>query len=64
MAVRCSNSPDRLDVVHYKREQAAAFAPAFQMVWCETIEISPLELAVDAVADPVDETHLYRLRRR
>jgi SAM-dependent methyltransferase len=52
-----------LEVLYYKPEHADAFAESFQMVWCESTEISPEDLAVDPVADPRDETRAYRLIR-
>jgi SAM-dependent methyltransferase len=64
MAAEFKNRPTDLEVLYYKPEQAAAFAESFQMVWCETTEISQKDLAVDPVADPHDQTRAYRLPRR
>jgi SAM-dependent methyltransferase len=64
MAEEFKDYPTSLEVLYCKPEQAAAFAESFQMVWCESTEISPEDLAVDPVADPRDETRAYRLLRR
>src|SRR6202035_42335 len=56
--------PDELEVLYCKAEEAAAFVESFEMVWCESTEISAEDLAVDPVADPRDETRAYRLLRR
>jgi SAM-dependent methyltransferase len=54
--------PDDLEILYCKAEQAEAFAESFEMTWCETIGISPEDLAADPVADPGDQTRAYRLR--
>jgi SAM-dependent methyltransferase len=64
MAAEFHGRPADLEVLYYKPEQAGAFAESFQIVWCETVGISPEDLAVDPVADLRDETRAYRLLRR
>jgi SAM-dependent methyltransferase len=64
MASEFQSRPGELEVLYCKAEQAAAFTESFQMVWCESTEISAEDLAADPVADLRDETRAYRLLRR
>ena len=58
----CGSLRVKLAALYYKPEQAAAFAEAFHMTWCDAVAISPEDLAADPVADLRDETRAYRLR--
>jgi SAM-dependent methyltransferase len=62
MAVQFHGREADLDVLYYKPEQAAAFADAYRMTWCDAVAISLEDLAADPVADVRDETRAYRLR--
>jgi predicted RNA methylase len=62
MKRRFDGRPDALEVVYQKPEQAAAFEEAFDLIWCEAIEMSEGDSRVEPVADPRDESRAYRLR--
>jgi SAM-dependent methyltransferase len=62
MRNRFSQNPADLEVIYQKPEQAIAFAQDFDMVWCEAIPMSQDDQNAELVADPRDESRLYRLR--
>jgi SAM-dependent methyltransferase len=61
LTVAFQDRPSDLEVLYYKPQHADAFARDFEMIWCESVAISPEDLAIDPVADRRDETKAYRL---
>jgi SAM-dependent methyltransferase len=51
---------DELEIVYQKPEQAAVLESDFQMVWGGVCELSEVDRVADPVADPLDETRVYR----
>ena len=62
MIAHFRDTPDDLDILYYKPEQAAVFREGFDQLWCEAIPIPGEELAADRAAAPDDEACAYRLR--
>ena len=53
---------DELEIVYQKPEQAAAMEEDFDMVWGGVCALSEEDAASDPVADPQDETRIYRFK--
>jgi SAM-dependent methyltransferase len=53
---------DELEVVYQKPEQAAVLERDFELVWRGVCPLSEEDRASDPVADPRDETRVYRLK--
>jgi len=51
---------DELEIVYQKPEQAAVLESDFEMVWGGVCELSEVDRISDPVADPRDETRVYR----
>jgi SAM-dependent methyltransferase len=64
LAIAFRDRPLDLEVLYYKPPPTDAFARDFEMIWCESVPISPEDLAIDPVADKNDETKAYRLARK
>jgi ribosomal protein S24E len=53
---------DELEIVYQKPEQAAVLERDFELVWRGVCPLSEEDRASDPVADPRDETRVYRLK--
>ena len=53
---------DELEIVYQKPEQAAVLERDFEMVWGGVCPLSEEDRVSDPVADPRDETRVYRLK--
>jgi SAM-dependent methyltransferase len=60
MRERFGDRRDELEIVYQKPEQAASLENDFEMVWGGVCELSEEDRASDPVADPRDETRVYR----
>lgn len=63
MRERFGERRDELEIVYQKPEQAAVLEGDFEMVWGGVCELSEEDRISDPVADPRDETRVYRLKR-
>jgi SAM-dependent methyltransferase len=62
MLERFGDRRDELAIVYQKPEQAASLEKDFEMVWGGICELSEEDRVSDPVADPRDETKVYRWR--
>jgi SAM-dependent methyltransferase len=60
MHERFGDRRDELEIVYQKPEQAASLEKDFEMVWGGVCELSEEDRISDPVADPRDETRVYR----
>jgi SAM-dependent methyltransferase len=60
---RFGDKRDELEIVYQKPEQAASLENDFEMVWRGVYELSEEDRISDPVADPRDETRVYRWKR-
>jgi hypothetical protein len=60
MRERFGDRRDELEIVYQKPEQAAALEKDFEMVWGGVCALSEDDRISDPVADPRDETKVYR----
>jgi hypothetical protein len=63
MRERFGSRRDQLEIVYQKPEQAASLEGDFEMVWGGVCELSEEDRISDPVADPRDETRVYRWKR-
>jgi hypothetical protein len=63
MRERFGGRRDQLEIVYQKPEQAAVLEGDFEMVWGGVCELSEEDRISDPVADPRDETKVYRWKR-
>jgi hypothetical protein len=63
MRERFGDKRDELEIVYQKPEQAASLENDFEMVWRGVYELSEEDRISDPVADPRDETRVYRWKR-
>ncbi|HWW96785.1 MAG TPA: class I SAM-dependent methyltransferase [Edaphobacter sp.] len=63
MRERFGDRRDELEIVYQKPEQAAMLEGDFEMVWGGVCELSEEDKLSDPVADPRDETRVYRWKR-
>jgi SAM-dependent methyltransferase len=64
MRERFNGRRDELEIVYQKPEQAAVLEDEFEMVWGGVCELSEVDRASDPVADPRDETRVYRWKTK
>jgi SAM-dependent methyltransferase len=57
------NKRNELEIVYQKPEQAAALERDFEMVWGGVCELTQEDRISDPVADPRDETRVYRWKK-
>jgi hypothetical protein len=62
MRRRFGDRRDELEIVYQKPEQAASLEEDFEMVWRGVCALSEEDRVSDPVADPLDETRVYRWR--
>ena len=60
MRERFCGRGDELEIVYQKPEQAPSLEMDFEMVWGGVCELSEADRVSDPVADPRDETRIYR----
>jgi SAM-dependent methyltransferase len=60
MLERFGDRRDELEIVYQKPEQATSLENDFEMVWGGVCELSEEDRVSDPVADPRDETRVYR----
>jgi SAM-dependent methyltransferase len=60
MRERFGDRRDELEIVYQKPEQAASLEKDFEMLWGGVCELSEEDRVSDPVADPRDETRVYR----
>jgi SAM-dependent methyltransferase len=60
MRERFGDRRDELEIVYQKPEQAASLETEFEMVWGGVCNLSEEDSISDPVADPRDETRVYR----
>jgi SAM-dependent methyltransferase len=62
MRERFGDKRDELEIVYQKPEQAMSLEKDFETVWSGVCELSEEDRISDPVADPRDETRVYRLK--
>jgi SAM-dependent methyltransferase len=60
---RFGDRGDELEIVYQKPEQAASLEENFEMVWGGVCPLSEEDRVSDPVADPRDETRVYRWKK-
>jgi SAM-dependent methyltransferase len=63
MGERFGDKRDELEIVYQKPEQAAVLERDFEMVWGGVCELTEEDRVSDPVADPRDQTRVYRWKK-